>query len=157
MVNFHQFSRKNKFVVEIHQKNMLLCQKKVPENGGFPPFFWIFEKSDFLVVFHRFLGFLNMKFKCIFGKNSCHQMVKIRWVSTEFSDFRKINKYGGFLAIKKTWSPDVFFMGTFFLSDFFRTTISPNFNDFKCLKYSYRKNIISCELSDLPNQSFQRI
>ena len=48
-------------------------------------------------------------------------------------------------------------MGTFFLSDFFRTTISPNFNYFKCLKYSYRKNIISYELSDLPKQSFQWI
>ena len=62
-----------------------------------------------------------------------------------------------YLAIKKTYSPDVFFIGSFFLSDSFQTTISPNFNDFKCLKCSYRKSIISYELSDLPNQSFQWI
>ena len=111
MVDFHQFSRKNKFVVEIHQKNMLLCQKKVPENGGFPPVFWIFEKSDFSVVFPRFLGFSNLKFKCIFGENSCHQMVKIRWISTEFSDFRKINKYGGFPPKKRIFQKIRYFGG----------------------------------------------
>ena len=57
---------------------------------------------------------------------------------------------------KKTFAPDVF-LSVRFLSDFVQATISPNFKDYKCLKCSYRKNIISYEPSDLPNQSFQWI
>ena len=65
----------------------------------------------------------------IFGENSCHQMVKIRWISTEFSDFRKINKYssgalygGGGNAIWRTgYMADSGFFG--WKMDFFRKNL----------------------------------